>query len=377
MSDAILLTGATGHVGRRVLRGLLDDSDARVFAVVRGADDAEVRERTHKLVEQAGLTPEAASRLHALRGDVASPGLGLEARASQAVRAEVTSLVHVAATVRFDLPDDEAQRLNVGGTTHVLAVARGLAEAGRLRRMDHVSTCFVAGRREGRVLETECDVGQTFRNSYERSKCMAERVVRQAMTEGLPVAIHRPSIVVGESGSGRTDAFNVLYWPVKVWVKGLFRIMPGNPATTVDIVPVDFVADAIVRLRRDGRTVGHCHALAVGDEAPTIHQVVTHIRRIARAPSLVYMKPSFYERRVRWLFWPYFQTRVGRAVDRGGQYFLPYLEGMPLFDNSQARRSLGDLQPPPVSEYFERIIRYAVEKDFGAEGAGAGRRRSA
>ena len=119
-----------------------------------------------------------------------------------------------------------------------------LARAAGARRFVHVSTAYVAGTHTGRFGEDM--LGTEFRNTYEQTKCEAERVVG-AVTD-MDVAIARPSIVMGESDTGWTPAFNVLYWPLRAFARGLFEQVPALPDGRVDVVPVDYVADGIAKL---------------------------------------------------------------------------------------------------------------------------------
>lgn len=362
MSDTVLLTGATGHVGAALLPSLLEDPDARVYALVRARDDAHLAERATRL---RARVPGAEDRLFLVRGDVTQPGLGLSAEDTAGVHAEVTALIHSAASVRFDLPRAAALADNVASTEHMLAVARALAARGRLTRLDHVSTAYVAGERPGRVFEEECDEGQTFRNSYEWSKCRAEAGVRAAIAEGLPAAIHRPSIVVGDSRTGATESFNVLYWPLMLYARGWWRIFPGRPDTLVDIVPVDFVADAIATLRRDPGSLGACYHLAVGDGAPRVDALIARFAELLGLPPVRTVDPDFYVRWVRpVLRGPLSVTARGRRILRGGSAYLPYFRSNPLFDTTNLRSRLGR-EAPPVFDYVERIARYAQAHDFG------------
>src|SRR6185369_14539421 len=107
-------------------------------------------------------------------------------------------------------------------------------------------TAYVSGDHDGTFRERQLDAGQTFRNTYEQTKLEAERVIAQA--GDLAPAVARPSIVMGESDSGWTPAFNVLYWPLRAFSRGLFDEIPALPSAHVDIVPVDYVADGLVRL---------------------------------------------------------------------------------------------------------------------------------
>ncbi len=362
MSDTVLLTGATGHVGTALLPRLLADPDTRVLALVRAKDDAHLAERRDTL--RARL-PDGADRLDVVRGDVSAPGLGLSLADRDRVDAEATSLIHSAASVRFDMPQDKAAGENIDSTEAMLALARRLADRGRLTRHDHVSTAYIAGERVGRVLETECDEGQGFRNSYEWSKCQAEGRVRAAITEGLPAAIHRPSIIVGDSTTGETASFNVLYWPLMLYARGWWSLFPGRADTLVDIVPVDFVADALVALRRDPATLGRCFHLAAGDDAPRVDTLAARFAELLDRPPLRTIDPDFYLNWVRPVIRvPLSWTKRGRRILRGGSAYLPYFRGNPLFDTTNLRGALGH-GAPPVLGYVEAIARYAKERDFG------------
>lgn len=361
MADTVLLTGATGQVGGALLPALLADPDQRVIAVVRARDEAHLALRLAALREPLG---EAAGRLDAVRGDVTLPDLGLAPADLDRVRSEATSVLHGAAAVRFDQDEADAVAQNVGGTLNALALARSLHEAGRLRRLDFVGTAYVAGDRRGPVFEHECDVGQGFRNSYERSKCRAEMIVRDA-GRSLPVAIHRPAIVVGDSRTGVTRAFNVLYWPLKIYARGGWRTFPGSPDVTVDVVPVDWVASAITRLRRDAGTVGGCFHLAAGDAAPTVEAIVERVRAVTGGPPLRYVDPDLYRTTLRpLLLGPLRLTERGRRIARGGKVFLPYFAGNPRFDTRATHAALGE-GPPAVMAWFDTVLRYALARDFG------------
>ena len=362
MADTVLLTGATGHVGTALVPRLLAHPDCEVVALVRARDDAHLAERAAAL---RALAPDAADRVRVVRGDVTAPGLGLSAADRDRLENELTATVHAAASVRFDMPRDKAATENLASTEAMLALARTLAERGRLRRYDHVSTAYVAGDRTGRVYEHEADEGQGFRNSYEWSKCQAETRVRAAIADGLPAAVHRPSIIVGDSRTGETSSFNVLYWPLMLYARGWWSLFPGRADTRVDIVPVDFVADAIATLRRAPATVGGCFHLAAGDDAPRVDVLAARFAELLERPPLRTIDPDFYLTWVRpVLRVPLSLTRRGRRILRGGSAYLPYFRSNPLFDTTNLRRHLGR-EAPPVLAYVDRIAAYAKAKDFG------------
>src|SRR5205823_4457876 len=129
------------------------------------------------------------------------------------------------------------------------------------------STAYVAGTHNGVFAERDLDVGQSFHNSYEQSKFEAEQLVRAR--EDLPFTILRPSIVVGDRSSGWTSAFNVLYWPLRAFARGLFDAVPAIPTAPVDVVSIDYVADAIHELCQCPLAAGETYHLTAGADAST------------------------------------------------------------------------------------------------------------
>ena len=359
----LLLTGATGHVGAALLPRLLADPGQRVLALVRARDADHLAQRRRTLLLESGA-PDT-DRLELVAGDTSLPGLGLAPRDRGRIIDQADAVLHSAASVRFDLPEQTAAAQNLQATEAVLDLCDTLAAQGRLRRYDHVSTCYVAGDRADRALETECDQGQGFRNSYEWSKCQAELRVRAAQARGLPACIHRPSVVVGDSHTGATRSFNVLYWPLKIYARGWWRTLPGRLDARVDLVPVDWLADAVVALHRDPHSLGRCVHLAQGEAALTIAQTMERVREVTGGPPLRVVDQARYRRFVRPLLWPFFQTPRGRRIRRGGDAYLPYCEQNPLFDTTWRDRLLPELPPPPPLAVLETILRFALAQDFG------------
>ena len=361
MSDTILITGSTGHVGTSLIPHLLQQEDTRVLALIRAKDEDHLQKRKETLLSRLKIDE---SRFEVIRGDVSSPQLGLSERDHDRVLAEANSLIHSAASIRFDLPQDKAAEQNIRATQSMLKLARGLADRGKLKRYDHVSTCYVAGKRTGQVFEHENDEGQEFRNSYEWSKCEAEKHVREAIDQGLPAAISRPSIIVGEQATGATRSFNVIYWPMKIYAKGWWRTFPGKRTSPIDIVPVDFVAKAIAKIRSQEASLGKCFHLAVGDEAPSVEELEAIAREVTGAPPLRYIDQTLYKKYIRPLMFPLHITKRGQTIKRGGEAFMPYFEDNPIFDRTNANALLGELKPPKVLDYIRQTIKYALEADF-------------
>jgi len=270
MSDAILLTGGTGFLGMELIARLLDHDDGGdILLPVRAPDQAGAQARVDELLGSLYETPPAAAqRLRPLPADLVSPGLGLSDRDRDTVRRTATRIVHCAASISFTLPLEQARAINVEGTRRILDLARELET---LERVVHVSTAYVAGRGGGRFTETDLARGQGFRNTYEQSKYEAELLARESE---LPTVEVRPSIVVGESDSGWTPAFNVVYGPLRAYSRGSLGAVPGRRSAPADVVPVDYVADSIFELSRRREAMGRTYALAAGPEASTVGELI-------------------------------------------------------------------------------------------------------
>src|SRR6185312_11604104 len=244
----VLLTGATGFVGMELLARYLQRGERDVVTLVRADSHEAAQARVDAVLENlfGADAPDYRHRVHPMAADMTAPDLGLTEAERTALAERVTKIIHSAASVSFSLPLDEARAINREGTRRMLELAELAQARGGLECYAHVSTAFVAGDHPGSFAECDHDVGQKFHNSYEQSKFEAEDLIRSH--ENLPYTILRPSIVVGDRNNGWTSAFNVLYWPLRAFARGLFTAVPAIPSAPVDVVSIDYVADAIYQL---------------------------------------------------------------------------------------------------------------------------------
>jgi long-chain acyl-CoA synthetase len=332
---AVFLTGATGFVGREILSRFLARDDRDVFALVRADNDDDA----------AGRLP-VHQRLTALAGDIEQRNLGLADRTRERLRREVTTVVHCAASVSFDMSLDESRSVNVEGTQRMLDFARNCEQ---LERFSYVSTAYVSGEPGRLFREDELAVGQRFRNAYERSKFEAELALRSEGAD-LPLQILRPSIVVGDSSTGRTSSFNVLYGPLKAYARGRVPAIPARRDSPVDIVPVDYVADRVFELATQGPN-GTFHLVA-GRNATTVGRLLEMAAEALGRPQPRVLSPSLYRRLHPWL------CRKYRGLRKLEVYF-PYFWMRVRFDD----RRLGP--GPRVEDYFHRLVGYAQAVRWG------------
>jgi long-chain acyl-CoA synthetase len=367
MSDrdgAVLLTGGTGFLGMELLARYLQQTDRRIYALVRARDPQEAATRIRDT--RACLFGDAAAhaeRVIAVPADLTVAGLGVSRRARSEIAAEVTEVVHGAASVSFDQPLEEAREINVRGTQRMLELCEQIAAP---QSVTYISTTYVAGHHAGVFGEDDLHVGQSFRNAYELSKFEAERLVR-SYAGSLPLRILRPSIIVGDSASGWTTSFNVLYWPLRAFARSGYLALPALRDAPVDAVPVDYVADAVLALAGRRPSGVETHHLSAGGATSTVGEVVElSARRFARRPPFL-MRPALYQRVVHpLLLWS--GSRERRRQLRRTEAYFPYFSVAAVYDDHRARAALDPLgirPAPPLRDYFERLVDFALAAQWG------------
>lgn len=382
MTKRVLLTGATGFVGGQLLIRMLARTDWHLVCPARADSAAGARARgAETLTELLGRTPtaEERSRVRWIRADLEERRLGIDRRTWNQLAAEITDIYHCAASTRFDLPLDEAQRVNVDGVRHVFELARDAGD--RFHRFHHVSTAYVSGHRSGVVSADHLpsDRERNFRNTYERTKARAERFLRSQ--DDVHVTIYRPSIVAGDTTTGRTTNWNVLYGPMKMIVRGQLPFLRCGGPALLDTVGVDYVADAMLVLSQRITKHGTGYHLTAGLEP---FDLPTYVRTCLAAATFAgedsdckLVSPLGWRARV--LAFAGMARlpkacgrprRLGRLASRGLASFSPYAPYTSVavrFDDTLEREVLAaaGVVMPPAREYLGTIVAWAVRHDFG------------
>lgn len=360
MSEELFLTGVTGYIGSSLLKTWLDGTDDRITVLVRGKREKGPEQRLAAVL--ADLYPGTdtnrfAGRLDVVEGDVSFDRLGLEKSRWDAVASRTTKIIHCAAAARFDLDIEAARAVNVGGTRKMLELA---GACGKLKTLDYIGTAYVAGKRSGLILEDELDMGQEHRNTYERSKMEAEKLVRSRI-DGLPIAIMRPSIVICDSRTGRASDFNGFYRALRLYNRGMAPVMPGDPDCRIDLVPVDYVTDAITTLSTLPASRGRCYHITAGPENATPLAVIRDLAsgHFGRKPFSI-VSPKQFEAQASALAGRLSEDEM-KILEELRRY-MPYLETDLIFDDTNTRRDTG-LEVPRVEDYFPAMARYIIEHD--------------
>ncbi|MGB8509691.1 MAG: SDR family oxidoreductase [Pyrinomonadaceae bacterium] len=256
-NETIFLTGFPGFIAGRLVRRLASGG-TRFLLLVQPDFLARAGKDVARIARDSGTPTE---NFQLLEGDITQHGLGLSANGLETARRETTIIFHLAAAYDLGVARELAMRVNVEGTRHVNDFARTLRA---LRRYHYVSTCYVAGRRTGVILESELRHEAGFRNYYEETKYLAEVEVEKLKHE-MPVTIHRPSVVCGDSRTGETAKYDGVYYLIKYLLMhpGLLSLVNiGNDDVRLNVVPVDFVVEAMAALATDERAAGQTIQLA-------------------------------------------------------------------------------------------------------------------
>lgn len=363
----ILLTGATGLLGRYLMKDLLTrDVDMAVLVRPSRKQDPYERIESAMRVWEQQLDREL-PRPKVLSGDISSPDLGLAPDEIKWAAENCDGLIHNAASLSFVStgPESEPWRSNVGGTKNVLEFCQ---QAG-IETFHHVSTAYVAGKRSGRVLETELDEGQEFANPYEESKVQAEKLVRSASFI-KDLTVFRPAIIVGDSQSGLTFTYHNFYvmlqlaytlsMSVGIEDRRVGKFNGSDVSINVkgteckNLVPVDWVSEAMARIITDPSLHGQTYHLT-----PRTAVTVRLIRDVLEEVCGVYglgftgskgkRKPSEVEE----MFYQHMEV------------YHSYWKDDPQFDSTNTQQAVPDLLCPHLDRAtMIRLAKFAVERNF-------------
>jgi thioester reductase-like protein len=351
---SILVTGATGLLGRDVLARLLAaDAALRAFVLVRDVD------RWRRTAHGIG----GSDRVVPVQGDLGVDGLGIAPDTRAAMCRDLTAIVHLAADTTFSSPLDRARAVNTLGTQRVLEIADACAAPVHVA---YVSTAFVAGRRTGVIAEDAYCATSGWVNAYEQSKYEAERLV---MDQAASWVILRSSTVVCDDVSGVVTQVNAVHRALNLYRHGLVAMMPGAADSTVDAVTTAFVADGIARLAlRDDAAGKVVHLCAGGGALPLDELLDITYERWATNPSWRkrgIVRPAITDL-VTYALFERTIAEVGdpslRRIAAALSHFVPQLALPKRFDTTNAEALLG-YGAPPVRDFWLAMLDHLHARD--------------
>jgi thioester reductase-like protein len=346
--ETFFITGFPGFIANRLLERLAR-KDCDFILLVQPSLFDRAREEIARI---ASLSGRDTGDFQFVEGDISQPQLALSAADVELVQQRTTRVFHLAALYDLAVPEDLAMRVNVGGTRNVVELARALP---KLRQFHHVSTCYVAGKREGVILETELRHDAGYRNYYEESKYLAELEVESAKQD-LPVTIHRPAVVCGDSKTGETGKYDGVYYLIHYllrWPGVLSMINIGNHEVSLNLVPVDFVVEAMATLAFDERAIGK--TLQLADPAPlTTNQLFNAIAKSIDGHKSKITAPAKWVRF--FLMLPPSPKITGLPHPA-----VPYFFVKQLYDSTAAQEMLSPhgIRCPSFESYVDQIVDFA------------------
>jgi thioester reductase-like protein len=378
---AIFLTGSTGYIGAHILAELLAGHADRVNVLVRAKDSNEANDRLWHALQLHMDFPRfreyLGTRITVFRGDLTDHQFGLDASDYGSLVACTDSVIHCAASLNRK-SEKSCLNVNLRGTLEMIQLARRAQTATGLRRFSFVSTVAVAGKRENEVIQEDSSIdwNRSDYDPYARTKKFCEHMVRELLPD-VPITIFRPSIVLGDTRYGETTQFDMVR--AFVFLASL-PVLPLRPDDRIDIVPVDYVAEAIATLHQKEHPLFDTYHLSSGTGSETCRQITD-----ALANSSGRGKPLYAPSLAR----P-FSSTVNMLANRQGnvgrsasllKVFLPYIYWNTVFDNSRVVSEMGGV-PAPFSKYCFPLLKFSRENHFhypyrewpgGAEVLGAAR----
>jgi thioester reductase-like protein len=360
---AIFLTGSTGYIGAHVAANLLDSHGAALNVLVRGKDAEEAAFRLWNGLQLHMDFPRfyehLQTRIRIFPGDLTSPQFGLNRDDYDRLIHTTDSVVHCAASLNRK-SEKNCLNVNLRGTLEVLQLARRSHYYHGLRRFSNVSTVAVAGKRSNEVVSEDrsIDWNRSDYDPYARTKKFCEHMVRELLPD-VQITTFRPSIVLGDSRYPETTQFDMVR--AFVFLASL-KALPFRPNDKIDIVNVDFVADAITTIHQKAEPQFDTYHLSSGRDSQTFREVTAALASAQQKRSPVFL-PVFEKP---------FASVVNTLAGRGGslahgaslmKVFMPYLLWNTVFDNTRIASELGR-KPVPFSQYSYGLLKFSRESNF-------------
>ncbi len=377
MAKNYFVTGATGVIGSALVPLLLEDQNSRVWMLMRADSSEHLEKRLEELIAFWGMNDSQAQdvslRIIPLLGDVDESRFALSDEVYADIAERCTHIIHCAGVVRMTLPLEAARRHAPGSAKNIVELALACQPSGLLQKIEYVSTVGVAGRMRELLPETWITQEREFHTTYEQAKAEAEDYLREQMERyGLPVTLHRPSMVVADSKTGKVIRFQVFYSFCE-FISGCrtFGILPYLDDWFLDTVPVDYVAQVIKWSSEQGESsVGKIlHTCSGPDFSMPLTEVQKTVRRLMKnhgikLPLILHIPLVIYSPLLK-LVKPLLQKKMWRRLL---PIFADYLKHTHLFDNKNTLAYLKENSGPELpllNDHLEKVISvYLSTKPF-------------
>ncbi len=383
-ATVFLLTGGTGFLGSHLAVDLLRKS-YKVILLVRPHKGSTARQRVDRMLNGFGMAAQHYQHLEVLEGSLQGPRFDLNENDFLRLLGDVDEIIHCASDTSFtERRRTEVERVNIGGMGNVL----DFAVNGWCYFFHYLSTAYAAGEKTG-VCQEELGENKVFTNVYEETKYRAERMAYDRCSrEGIRLSIYRPSVVCGDSKTGRATQFIGFYSPLRtvLFLKDLYsrdiRERGGQKAREmgvkyvedgslhlpirmevtnhggVNLIPVDYFTNAFIALMEECLEGGIFHI--VNPKPKRIEDLMEYTKRLFQIDGIEPCQAEDFNRKPK--------TMLERVFDSYLRVYNPYMRDQRMFDNRKAQSILarkGIVCPDFDSELFSRCANYAVACDWG------------
>ncbi len=377
LKDIIFFTGATGFVGTQIVRRLIKKADVCIIVLVRGKtfEDAskhlsrawwewpDLMEEIEEL-NRFNLDNYRNHKINLINGDLSEENLGLENSIYNSLVNSLTHIIHTAADIKLNASLEDLRRINVNGTENLLKLASDAHKNHEICRFSHLSTAYVAGGRTGNISEESLTNNCGFLSNYERSKYEGELKVKQS---GLPISIFRPGMVVGDSKTGYIKTFNTIYVLIRLYLNNQLYLMPVSRNVKINLVPVDYLADAVMELTFDKNAEGLTfHITAPYSTLPNAEEFMDFIQKWAyNNLELKISKPLFLSPSTI----PYISNLLkitgstGNRLNKILKELAPYLNEDREFSRINSTKFLGNYKLD-WKKFLPTLLDYAIYNGF-------------
>lgn len=349
-NETIFLTGFPGFIAERLVARLAN-ADTQFFLLVQKNFVEKAKKAVETIAENTNTPLE---NFALIEGDITLENLGISENDLEIVRRETTEVFHLAAVYDLAVEKDLAFRVNVEGTRNVNELVKNLPN---LRRYNYVSTCYVAGKRTGKILENNLEHDAGFRNYYEETKYLAE-LETEELKKDFPVTIFRPSVVVGDSKTGETAKYDGIYYLILYLQKfpSVFRLINvGNRDVKLNLVPVDFVVEGMAALSKDKESIGKTIALADPNPLNT-EELFNEIAKVFTGKESVITPPAT-------LLEKFMNTPFSSEISGLPNSAVPYFHVKQTYDTKVGEELLKphNVSCPNFREYVANLVKFVEE----------------
>ncbi|MGE4519402.1 MAG: SDR family oxidoreductase [Desulfobacteraceae bacterium] len=360
------ITGSTGSVGSEVVKQLIKDKEVVFYLLIYAENNDDLKRKSENVYDYWNIKdkPEELKRFFPLKGDIRLNNFGLSESDYSMVIDSCSHIIHCAGNVRMNLDISEARKYSVTSAQSVVELARKCIENGNLEKVEFISTVGVGGRIKGAVPETWITDERVFHNTYEQAKAEAEDYIKENYEKyDLPITIHRPSMVVGNSVDGSIIHFQIFYHLCEFLSgKRTSGITTTTGLTKLDTIPVDYVAKAIIWSSTTDITKGKIlHECTGPQKAVPIYELRKKVRKAfnkkgIKTPRTIFI-PSFVFKSFLPLLAPFVPKEYKNAI-KTLPVFLDYLKGEQFFSNEKTVELLNknQIELPFPEKYLDNVL---------------------